>query len=50
MSGTYNKWVVGGGGVGGGGGWAVGGGLNSLLGPFGLAMSATSASHSLKHA
>ena len=36
--------------MGGGGGCAVEGGLNPLLGLFGLAMSATSASHSLKHA
>ena len=40
----------GGGGVGGGGRWEAGGGLNHLLGPFGLAMSPRSASHRPKHA
>ena len=36
-------------GVGGGGGWAASGGLNPLLGPFGLAMSPESPSHRLRH-
>ena len=39
-----------GGGAGGGGEWEAGGGLNPLLGLFGLAMSPRSASHRPKHA
>ena len=34
----------------GGRGWAAGGGLNPLLGLFGLAMNPRSASHRPKHA
>ena len=37
-------------GVGGGGGWEAGGGLNSLLGLFGLAISLRSANYRRKHA
>ena len=52
--GGLGGWVGGlggwGGWVGGGVGWEVGGGLNHLLGPFGLAMNPKSASHWPKRA
>ena len=44
MSDAYRGWV------GGEGEWAAGGGLNSPLGLFGLAMSPRSVSHRPKHA
>ena len=46
----YRGWVGGRGGASGGGGCEAEGGLNPLLGLFGLAISPRSASHSLKHA
>ena len=46
----YNGWVGGReGGVDGGRGWVAGGGLDPLLGSFGLAMSLRSTSHRPKH-
>ena len=46
----YRGGQAGGGEVGGEGGWAAEGGLNPLLGPFGLAISPRSVNHRPKHA
>ena len=46
----YRGWAGERGGTGGGVGWEAGGGLNHLLGLFGLGMSPRSASRRPKHA